>query len=33
MSTAQLTGRLFLDMVKSGAANLDLHSSEVNDPK
>lgn len=31
MSTAQLTGRLFLDMVKSGAANLDLHSSEVND--
>ncbi len=31
MSTLCLTGELFLDMVRSGAANLELHSAEVND--
>ncbi|MBR4554778.1 MAG: DAK2 domain-containing protein [Ruminococcus sp.] len=31
MSTLSLTGSMFRDSVKSGAANLDLHSSEVND--
>ena len=31
MGTTCLTGKLFLDMLRSGAANLELHSSEVND--
>ena len=31
MGTTCLTGKLYLDMLRSGAANLELHSSEVND--
>ena len=31
MATTCLTGKLFIDMLRSGAANLELHSSEVND--
>ncbi len=31
MATTCLTGKLFFEMLQSGAANLELHSSEVND--
>ena len=31
MATTCLTGKLFFEMLQSGTANLELHSSEVND--